>query len=343
MRTLAVRLALVVVAAVPFVVAIGQQTSPPPTAEQVFTDIEVFKGVPASDLIPAMQFMSASMNYKCTGCHVENDYAADHKEKDTTRKMIVMQREINEKNFNGRLEVTCMTCHNKKGHPEGMPLPEGVHRRHEQVSPPPKPADLIAKHTAKSAAMPVAIVRKGTLSAPNEQTHKMETTECEFVQAEGGKFRMTAGSRKFGSDGKETWYGLYPLADEPAAIFGRIGRTWVGEADFKGLTRMQVTGKEKVGAVDTIVVQASRASTNSAEELYFDAKTGLLVRMVNYRRSTLGTVASVIDYSGYKKVGGAMMPSKIVATFAEGEGWTMEFKTMKAESTVDEKIFKFGE
>ncbi|MBC8063623.1 MAG: photosynthetic reaction center cytochrome c subunit, partial [Chlorobia bacterium] len=133
MLRIAPRLFFFALATTPFIVAMAQQTGakPAPTAEQVFKDVKVFKGVPASDMIPAMQFMSASMNYSCGDCHEGSDYAADNKNKEVTRKMILMQREINQKNFNGRLEVTCMTCHSKKEHPEGMPLPTGISRHHK--------------------------------------------------------------------------------------------------------------------------------------------------------------------------------------------------------------------
>lgn len=334
------RLALLVVALVPFVVGIAQ--SPAPTAEQVFEDVQVFKGVPASDMIPAMQFMSASLGYTCNDCHVPGDYGAPHKNKDEARKMVLMQREINEKHFNGRLEVTCMTCHNQKDHPNGMPLPAGVTRRHVPMSPPPKPADIIAQHLSKAGKFTAAIVRTGTLTGPNDLTHKMETNPLEFIQAPDGKFVAVSGARKFGFDGTTVHYYGGPITDEPAAIFTRIGRTWLREADFAGLSRMQISGTEKVGKTDNIVVQGFRAATSASEELYFDQKSHLLNRLVNFRRSTIGTVVSAIDYSNYKKVGEAMVPMKVVVTYADSSTWTMDFKTAKLDPKVDDAKFKPG-
>ena len=48
------RLALFALATTPFLIALARQTpsQQPPTCEQVFKNIQVFKGVPASDLIP---------------------------------------------------------------------------------------------------------------------------------------------------------------------------------------------------------------------------------------------------------------------------------------------------
>jgi hypothetical protein len=334
---------MLAVACAPVIVVLAQQagTASPP-AEQVFKDIQVFKGVPSSDLIPAMQFMSASMNYTCKDCHDPKDYAAPNKNKETTRKMIIMQREINEKHFDNRLEVTCMSCHNKEEHPVGMPLPEGVKMRHMTVRPAPKPADLFTKHAAAAGQSTGMVVRTGKLTAPNDATMEVETKPLELIQAPGGKFRLTSGDRKFGSDGAQSWYGTYPIADEPAAIFGRVGRAWLGEGDFAGLTRPAVTGKDDVGKAEAIVVQGFRTSTSSAEELYFDTKSNLLSRIVNIRRSTVGTAVSALDYSNYKKVGEVQIPMKVVIMFADGQAWTMEFESAKVEPTVDDKLFKMA-
>jgi photosynthetic reaction center cytochrome c subunit len=341
MRAIISRSLMLAFAAAPVIVVFAQQagaTSPP--AEQVFKDIQVFKGVPANDLIPAMQFMSASMNYTCVDCHDPKDYAAPHKNKDTTRKMIVMQREINEKHFNNRLEVTCMSCHNKEEHPVGMVVPEGVSMRHPAVRPAPKPADLFAKH-AEAAGVPKGmLVRTGSLTAPKEVTYELETTPLELTQAPGGKFRLVAGDRKVGSDGTAVWYGPNPLADEPAAIFARIGRGWFGDEDFKGVVRPVAAGKDTVNGSESMVVQGQRSTTSSTEELYFDNKSGLLSRLVNIRRSTVGMAISAIDYSEYKKIGDVQVPMKVAITFADGQKWSMEFKDAKVLPTVDEKLFK---
>lgn len=340
MNRIASRLALPTFALVPALLAIASQQEP--TAEQVYKDIEVFKGVPASDIIPAMQFMAASMSYKCTDCHVKDDYAADHKQKDEARKMVLMQREINQNHFNGRLEVTCMTCHQKKDHPVGTPLPKGVDRRHEDAGKPIRAQELFAGHAQATGTLSGTVVRTGTLTAPNESTHKVETVPLELIQAPGGKFRFVGGERKFGSDGATTWYGEYPMADEPKAIFNRIGRVWVGDADFKGLSRPAVLGVEKLDKVETAVVQGFRQASGSAEELYFDVKSRRLARLVNFRRSSIGTVVSAIDYGNYRPVGGAFLPMKVVVTFAEGEPWVMEFKSAKLDSTVSDSVFKLG-
>lgn len=323
---------------IPLVLGARQQTVP--LAEQVYTDIRVFKGVPASDIIPAMEFMNASLGYKCTDCHNPTDYSEDSEKKAISRRMVAMQREINEKWFKGKLETTCYTCHNGKGHPDGTPIPAGITLRHPPASNPPSVDALIAKHLRTAGAASGAIARVGTLTAPNDLTHKPETLALEYLQAPGGKYRIQTESKLIISDGLKVTYGGLPLDGEPAAIFNRMGRAWRSKTDFAGLEKLAVAGKEKLGGMSVYVVRGSRPASLSTEELYFDATTGLLVRLVNIRRSTIGTVIGSIDYRDYKKVGSVMLPMSVVGTFADGTKWTMSFKTAKISPTVDASKFK---
>ncbi len=335
------RLFLLAFATTPFIVAWAQQTTAKqaPTCEQVYKNIQVFKGVPASELIPAMEFMAASLKYECSSCHDSKDYSADTRTKETARHMVLMQTDINAKNFNGRVQVTCMTCHRGSERPDGTPIPDGVSFRHQRLDPAPKPEDLFAKHIAAVGKPSGVLVRTGTLTAPSDATHKVETSPLEFIQGEGGKFRMVSLARKVTSDGTQISYGGYPMTDEPAAVLGRMGRAWRGVDAFAGLERTTVTGKDTIGTTSVVVVRGSRPATVSTEELSFDVKSNLLMRLVNARRSPLGTVVSSLDYSNYKAVSGVRVPMKVVMTFAGGEQWIMNFKTAKIDSSMSDKAF----
>jgi hypothetical protein len=73
------------------------------TTEQVYKNIQVLKRVPADQLIPSMQFVTASLGVHCDFCHVERAFEKDDKEtKQTARKMMRMMFAINEDNFDGR-------------------------------------------------------------------------------------------------------------------------------------------------------------------------------------------------------------------------------------------------
>ncbi len=343
MRSSAARTLFFAVASAPFLLALRQQPAQQaPTCEQVFKNIQVFKGIPANDLIPSMEFMAASLKIECSDCHTAGDFSAETRMKSIARHMVNMQRDINAKNFNNRNQVTCMTCHGGKENPTNAPIPPGVTMRHARLDSPPKPEELFAKHIAAAGKQSGALVSLGTLTAPNDVTHKPETKPLEFIQAPGGKFRIVAGERKVGSDGNQVWYGAMAMSDEPAAIFGRIGRAWRGDDAFAGLESPTVSGKDTIDKAGVIVVRATRPSTSSTEELSFDAKSNLLARLTNARRSSLGTVVSSIDYSNYRRIGNVEAPMRVVMTFAGGEQWIMDFKSAKLDSSIPDSTFAIG-
>lgn len=84
------------------------------TADQVYKNIIELKGTPADELIPAMQFISASLGVECSFCHVQGKFDADDKRpKKTARDMMAMTAAINKDAFKGRQEITCNTCESR--------------------------------------------------------------------------------------------------------------------------------------------------------------------------------------------------------------------------------------
>src|SRR5260370_23648665 len=62
-------------------------TSVPKKTEEQFKNIQVLKGIPAEQLIPTMQFITASLGVDCEFCHVHNAFENDDKKpKQTPRK-----------------------------------------------------------------------------------------------------------------------------------------------------------------------------------------------------------------------------------------------------------------
>ena len=95
------------------------------TAEQVYKNIQVLKGIPADQLIPAMQFITESLGVRCDQCHVEHAFDRDDKKsKQTARKMIQMMLALNQNNFAGQREVTCYSCHRGSLRPARTPAVE---------------------------------------------------------------------------------------------------------------------------------------------------------------------------------------------------------------------------
>src|ERR1700685_2400039 len=72
-----------------------QSLAPPKLAEDQFKNIKVLKGVPADQIFPSMQFITASLGVECEYCHVREGQKLvfekdDKKTKVTARKMMEM-------------------------------------------------------------------------------------------------------------------------------------------------------------------------------------------------------------------------------------------------------------
>ena len=66
-----------------------------------------------------MRAYSVALGVKCDHCHVQGDFAADDKPaKGTARMMITMAEEINGKFTDGKVHVTCYTCHRGEREPK---------------------------------------------------------------------------------------------------------------------------------------------------------------------------------------------------------------------------------
>ena len=104
------------------VLAILAATPPDPPVEQSKKNIKVLQGLPSSQLIPVMAFMSNSLGVTCAHCHAKEWESDEKPAKSTARKMIAMQRAINQQQFSGKLTVTCNSCH--RGSVKPVPTPD---------------------------------------------------------------------------------------------------------------------------------------------------------------------------------------------------------------------------
>jgi zinc protease len=118
---------------------------------------------------------------------------------------------------------------------------------------------------------------------------------------------------RHGSDGTMSW------SDDPQNGIkeesGKAAAASKREADFyhpldlrKVYSKLTVTGAEKVGAHDTYVVEAV-TDDGVTDKLYFDAKTGLLVRSVSHHPGPDGNDAIyTADVEDYRDVDGLKIP-----------------------------------
>ena len=85
----------------------------------------------------------------------------------------------------------------------------------------------------------------------------------------------------------------------------------------KAYANWQVSGTLLDGKSTTIL-----QGTNPNElpvNFYFDAESGLLVRIVRWNRTAVGIVPTQIDFADYRDVNGVKMPHHLVLTWTDGQ------------------------
>lgn len=334
----------------------------PKLAEEQYKNIKVLKGIPADQLIPGMQFITASLGVECQFCHVEGAFEKDDKKpKQTARKMMEMMFAINKDDFEGHREVTCYSCHRGSTDPVGMP---------PVMAEEPKAAMGEAKPEEKESE--VAEAKEKTGPSADQMLDK-------YLQAVGGAAaiekitsRVMTGTITFGDrnvpidifskdpdkrisfthtpdgnsvtafDGHEGWLG-FP---------GRPAREMHGSdidaaamdadlhfaAHLKGMfSGTEVRGTEKIGDHDAYVV-IGRREGKPPLRLYFDAQSGLLVRLVRYGETPLGRMPTQIDYADYREANGVKIAFRWTLARPSGR-FTIQVSEVKQNVPVDDAKF----
>jgi hypothetical protein len=89
---------------------------------------------------------------------------------------------------------------------------------------------------------------------------------------------------------------------------------------------------------DALVVQGRTGAGRPPIKLYFDADSGLLVRLVRYTDTPVGRIPTQIDYADYRDVSGIKMPFKWTTTWTDGRSVT-ELNSVQVNAPVDAAIF----
>ena len=331
---------------------VGGQTAPapvpqrPPMSEEVFKNVQVLKGIPVNQFMEAMGFFSASLAADCTYCHVAESggswarYADDNAHKRTARRMMLMVSDINRTNFGGRQVVTCYTCHRGGNRPKvtaslaALYGPSPSDEQNDVIAPAPgaSSADQIldkyirALGGAGRLANITSVAAKGTYEAYTDRVkHPVEV----FARAPGQRATIVHapdGNMTTMYDGRNAWIAA-PVTERPVPVLALAG----GDLDAARLDAelsfpariKQTLSSWRVGAPATIddrdvqVVQGTSVGRAPAT-FYFDAESGLLVRLVRYADSAVGRIPMQTDYADYRDVSGIKMPFRWTATWLDG-------------------------
>ena len=87
-------------------------------------NLKVLK-IPTAELIPTMRAYAGALGVECDYCHIKGDFASDENPKKAiARGMIVLAQDVNAKFHDGKVHVTCYTCHRGKEDPLMAPPPK---------------------------------------------------------------------------------------------------------------------------------------------------------------------------------------------------------------------------
>jgi photosynthetic reaction center cytochrome c subunit len=332
------------------------------TAGKKFKNVTVLKDIPADQLIPSMQFISASLGVECNFCHVESsgkmEFDKDDKdEKKSARKMMQMMFAINQNNFKGEREVTCNTCHRGAPHPQAIPAilaegfkPEAAPEHEHNMTPAEMPSgdQVLAKYiqalggqaalsrvssrveTGKALmpegpATPISIYTQ----APDKRVSVMHTSKGESVTAYNGQ-------------GGWLSFPGRPLREMSAS--DQLAARLDAEAFYPNLLQQQFTelkskeNKEKVAGQETNLV-LGLTKGQPPVKFYFDKNSGLLLRMVHYTETPLGLNPTQVDFSDYWAVDGVKTPYRWTIARPSG-AFTIQIDDVKQNVPIDAARFE---
>jgi hypothetical protein len=325
----------------------------PKMAEEQFKNIQVLKGVPADQIIPTMQFISASLGVECDFCHVERAFDKDDKKpKQFARNMMRMTTAINKDNFEGQKWVTCNTCHRGAAKPVAVPAiaeenakpaMEASEATEAQIA---NPTEVLAKYVAavggKTAVGKLqTLTEKGSMIAFGGKQIPIEV----YTKAPGKRVsisHMQNGESVTAVDGQAGWMASggrppHEMTSAEAdgykldAMFALIPNLEQMFKEFKAAT------PEKVGDRETNVVLGMRDGLPPVK-MNFDKDSGLLLRMTRYTETVFGRNPVQVDFGDYRDLAGVKIPYKWTLGRPNGR-FTIQIQEAQANTPVDDAKF----
>src|ERR1700756_2667206 len=333
-----------------------QQASTPAaarkTASQQFKNIQVLKDVPADQLIPAMQFITASLGVDCEYCHVEHAFDKDDKKpKVTARKMMEMMITINSENFESHRMVTCYTCHQGGAHPVSIPaIAEHEKKSDTEASPVsaagnPAPESLLDQYLAAVGGADAlkkitTRVAKGTVTAFGDQHMPVD------IYAKAPDMRVSVMHIKEGEsvtayNGKVGWLsvpGRVHMMNVQESFGARMDADLAFAADVKALySKWETLPGEKIDGHETWLVVGHKEGEPPLK-LYLDQKSNLLLRLIRCTDSPLGYNPTQIDYADYRPADGVKIPYRW-SIARPGNRFTIQVEQLQQNVPVDDAKF----
>jgi len=279
--------------------------------------------------------------------------------------MILMVNALNKANFGGKREVTCYSCHRSDARPKvtpslaeqyGTPPPDDPNELElpDEPSPTAASADQVfnkyiqALGGAQRLASMTSFVGKGTYEGFDTEGDKFPVE----VYAKAPNQRTTvvhlrAGDNIRTTDGRNAWNTSAGTL-LPVPVFSLTGGDLEGakldaNLSFPGQIKQALknwrTGFPSASIDDKEVdVVLGSSADNTPVKLYFEKKTGLLLRQVRYTDTALGLNPIQVDYADYRDVSGVQMPFRLTTTWTDGRS-TIVFSELRANVSIDAAKF----
>jgi hypothetical protein len=328
--------------------------------EQVQKNIQVLSGLPASQLIPVMNYMASSLGVRCTYCHVMKDnkwdFVADEKpEKGTAREMIKMVQVINKGNFKGNPAVGCFTCHRGNHEPVRVPqlpiaapTPFADSPQTATKETPPTADQILTKYTQALGGSAVIEKLKTRSMKGTWLTSNGITLGYEVYQSAPDRLYTVLNTPKQGVfergfNGQTAWEksgrGIRDIEGIELFYLKRYPDLFKDIKLQGQFTRISFGGKDKIDGKDIYVLRGIGVD-GKGERLFFDAQTGLLVRRITLTTTVVGLIPEQVDYEDYRDVDGLKLPFTIRTTSIDSfYSSTRKFTEIKLNLPVDETKF----
>jgi photosynthetic reaction center cytochrome c subunit len=348
------------------------QTAPNPPgvqmAEQVFKSVLVLRGISVDEFMDTMGFLSASLSYNCTDCHGEDavdnwaNFAKDTEKKSMARKMILMVKMINQTQFGGKRMVTCYTCHRGDANPKITP----------NLAVQYAPAEDIDANELELANRPAV---QGAPSADQILAKYIQALGGSQRVAAITSFAAKGTYSGYDTDNQPVSVDIYakapaqmttivhaPLGDSVRVFNGQAG--WIASPD-RPIPLLPLTGGDVTGAkIDATLVfsagikqlfpqwRVADASIDDKDvwmlegiapgqlplKLYFDQKSGLLVRALRLIDTVIGYNPTQLDFSDYRAVAGVQVPYHRVITWTDNQT-TVDLTNVQLNTAVEAAKF----
>jgi zinc protease len=174
-----------------------------------------------------------------------------------------------------------------------------------------------------------------SLSGTIEMHEKAPNQLVATITFNGARFRQ-------GFDGTVAWADdpQNGLREETGAELAETKR----DADFyhpmdlrQLYSKLTVTGTEKINDHDAYVVEAA-SEDGTIDRMYFDTKSGLLLRVIGQHHMPEGVTAFTEDLEDYREVDGIKLPFTVKQSSAEST-FTIQFTEVKHNVAIESSEF----